>query len=333
MSEVGATIRTAHLGLGPIGLGALRSIAGRSLARIVGAVDVRTELADQDAGELAGLPRLGVPVRPSLDAVGPPGTADVVIHCTGSRLERETARILEALEWGAHVISTCEELAYPWVHHPEEARRIDAAARATDRAVLATGINPGFAMDALALCLTAVSERVERIDILRVVDAATRRGPLQQKVGAGISRAAFETRRADGTIGHVGLVESAAMLAAGLGWSVDRIDETLEPVLAEAAIRTDVVEVAPGQVAGIRQVASGRAGGVERIHLQLDMYVGAGDAGDTIRLSGDPAVEAVIRGFHGDVGTAAIVANAVSAIDGRGPGLLTMLDLLPLRRR
>jgi 4-hydroxy-tetrahydrodipicolinate reductase len=325
-------VRTAHLGLGPIGLGALRSVVARPGTRVVAAIDVRPEAAGCDVGSLAGLAPLGVVVAPSFAEAGPQGTADVVVHCVGSSLARETDRLLAAVDWGAHVVSTCEELAYPWHHHPDEARRIDAAARAAGRTVLATGINPGFAMDALALCLTAVSERVDRIDIHRVVDAATRRGPLQQKVGAGITAEEFAARHAAGTIGHVGLVESVAMIAAGLGWEIDRISETLEPVLAEAPVRTEVVDVAAGRVAGIRQIAVGHDGSTERIRLHLDMYVAATDPGDVLTIDGRPPISATVGGFHGDVSTAAIVANAVTALHRLRPGLLTMLDLVPLRR-
>lgn len=325
-------VRTAHLGLGPIGLGALRSVVARPRAAVVAAIDVRPEVVGCDVGELAGLPPLGVSAVPTLAEAGPPGTADVVVHCVGSSLARETDRILAALAWGASVVSTCEELAWPWWHHPGEARQIDDAARTAGRTVLATGINPGFAMDALALCLTAVSESVDQIDIHRVVDAATRRGPLQQKVGAGIKPEEFETRRAAAAIGHVGLVESVAMIAAGLGWQLDRISETLEPVIAEAAVRTDVVTVEPGRVAGIRQIATGHDGTRQRVRLHLDMFVAAPEPGDVVTIDGGPPIVATVRGFHGDVSTAAIVANATMALHRLQPGLLTMLDLLPLRR-
>jgi 4-hydroxy-tetrahydrodipicolinate reductase len=326
-----ATIRTAHLGLGPIGLAVVRSVAARPWARVSSAVDVRPDLIGCDVGDLAGIGAVGVKVAGSLDASGPPGSADVVLHCTGSHLERETDRILAALAWGAGVVSSCEELAYPWFHHPTQARRIDDAAREAGRTVLATGINPGFAMDALALCMSAVSERVDRVEVHRVVDAATRRGPLQQKVGAGIEPAEFEARRAAGSIGHVGLVESVALIGAGLGWSLDAVEETLEPVLATATVATDVVSVRPGQVAGIRQVAVGRRAGEEVIRLHLDMYVGASDPGDHVVLVGSPTIRTDVSGLHGDVSTAAILANAAGSLGRLRPGLTTVLDLIPLR--
>ncbi len=332
MSEA-ATIRqrTVHFGLGPIGLATLRSVAARPQVLVSGGVDVREDLQGRDVGELAGIGRCGARVVRSLSEVGPRGFAEVVVHCAGSHVDRVAGQIIDALAWGASVVTTCEELAYPWFHHPGEARRIHEAALAAGRTVLATGINPGFAMDALAIHLTSVSDSVERVEVRRVVDAGTRRGPLQLKVGAGISPEQFEQRRAAGTIGHVGLVESVALIAAALGWRLSTIEETLDPVLSDAPVMSDVLTVEPGQVAGIRQVAVGRAGSTELIRLHLEMYVGAPDPRDETTIEGRPVISSTTQGLHGDVCTAAITANAVAALPRLRPGLITTIDLLPLR--
>jgi len=326
-----ADLRVAVAGLGPIGIGALRTTLARPGVRLVAAVDVREDLAGRDAGEVAGMGPLGIAVAPSLAAAAAAGSADVVLLCTGSHLESVTDQVIDCLDWGAAVVSSCEELSYPWFHHAEHASRIDAAARRAGRAVIGTGVNPGFAMDALALALSGIADGVTGVAVHRVVDAATRRGPLQLKVGAGIDVPAFETRKAAGRIGHVGLVESAAMLAAGFGWPVDRIEEQLDPVLADEDIETSVVNVPAGSVAGIHQRVVASVGGDEVILLDLRMYVGAADPGDTIRLDGRPPIEAHIVGLHGDIATAAILANAATAARGLAPGLRTMLDLQPLR--
>jgi 4-hydroxy-tetrahydrodipicolinate reductase len=109
---------------------------------------------------------------------------------------------------------------------------IDRAARARKVRVLSTGVNPGFAMDALALALTAPCARVDRVAVTRVVDAGTRRLPLQRKVGAGLNLNQFRRAMTEGSVRHVGLLESVHMIAAGLGWKLDRVEETLEPAIA-----------------------------------------------------------------------------------------------------
>jgi 2,4-diaminopentanoate dehydrogenase len=319
------------MGLGPMGLAALRTTLARREARLVAAVDLRDELVGRDAGELAGIGRLGVPVSPDLRAATSAGSADVVLLCTGSHLRDVADQVIECVAWGAAVVSSCEELAYPWFHHPDEARRLDQAAQDAGRAIIGTGVNPGFAMDALVLAVSGIVECVAGVTVHRVVDASTRRGPLQLKVGAGIDVEEFEARKAGGRIGHVGLVESAAMLGAGFGWPLDRIEESLDPVLAREDMSTDVAHVPAGAVAGIHQRVVAAAGDREVITLDLRMYVGAEDPGDTVRLHGDPPIVARLQGLHGDLATAAIIANAAFVAPRLGPGLRTMLDLLPLR--
>jgi 4-hydroxy-tetrahydrodipicolinate reductase len=324
-------VRFVVVGLGPIGLAALRSTVTRPGMRLVGAIDIDPDLVGRDAGEVAGLSTLGVPISPSLERSGPRGSADVAILCTGSFLRDVTSQITACLEWGATVVSSCEELSYPWFHHPDEAQAIDDAARKAERAAIGTGVNPGFAMDALALAVSGVADSVESLSVHRVVDAATRRGPLQLKVGAGIDVDAFRMRREAGKIGHIGLVESAAMVGAGFGWTLDSIEESLQPVLADKDISTDMVDVTSGSVAGIHQHVVATAAGRQVVELDLKMYVGAPDPGDTVRLEGDPPITASINGLHGDVATAAIVANTALAAPQLRPGLRTMLDLQPMR--
>jgi 4-hydroxy-tetrahydrodipicolinate reductase len=321
------------MGLGPIGLRTMASALAHPGTRLVAAVDVDPALLGRDVGELAGLAPTGVAVSPDLVAAGPPGTADVVLHCTGSHLSQVADQIVACVGWGASVVSSCEELSYPWFHHPAEARRIDDVARGAGTVAIGTGVNPGFAMDALAMAVSGIADRVDSVEVRRVVDAGTRRGPLQMKVGAGITEAEFASRKAEGRIGHVGLVESVAMVGAGLGWELDRIDESLDPVLAQEAISTDIVTIDEGRVAGIHHRSVGWSGDRRLVDLDLKMYVGAPDAGDTIRLAGDPPMTAHIDGLHGDIATAAIVGNVAQVVGGLHPGLRTMLDLQLLRAR
>jgi 4-hydroxy-tetrahydrodipicolinate reductase len=321
-------IRMVCYGLGPIGIGIARLALARSGASVVGAIDIDPQKVGRDLGELVGGPPAGVVVsgdaRAALAALRP----DVVLHATSSSLRRVASQLAEAAEVGASVVSTCEELSFPWSAQPQLAAELDSLARRSGVTLLGTGINPGFAMDALPLMLTASCLSVRAVRVLRVVDAGRRRGPLQQKVGAGLTREAFQARVADGSVRHVGLPESLHMLAAGLGWRLDRQEDLIEPVVAEAPLRTDFVSVEPGQVAGVRQVARGFHAGAEVLTLELRMYVGAPDAQDTVDVDGDPPVHMTVAGgFLGDHATAAIVVNAAPVVVRAAPGLATMSDV------
>src|SRR5262249_31117651 len=156
---------------------------------------------------------------------------------------------------------TAEELFYPHRRHPKEAERINALARQHGVSVLGTGVNPGFAMDTLALCLSGVCREVRSVTIRRVVDAATRRGPLQKKVGAGLDAAESRGGVPRRELGHVGLLESLDLIAAALALPVQDVEEKIEPVLSRKVVKTEHVGVSSGQVAGIHHTAVGRRDG------------------------------------------------------------------------
>jgi 4-hydroxy-tetrahydrodipicolinate reductase len=321
------SIRVLCYGLGPIGLNIARLAAQRPGLQIVGALDIDPAKVGRDLGELLGGGPLNVVVTDNVaDAVA--GKPQVVLHATSSSLARVTAQLEELAGLGINVVSTCEELSYPWATQPQIATLLDRAAKAGGVTLLGTGINPGYAMDALPLMLTAPCASVTKVSVTRVVDAARRRGPLQKKVGAGLTPEAFQEQVRLGNVRHVGLPESLAMVAGSLGWQLDSVEDTIEPVIAEAAIITEHVRVEVGQVAGVRQVASGLQGGVEVVRLELRMYLGAPDPRDEIQIEGDPNIHTMVPGgFPGDIATAAIIVNAAPAVLRAAPGLATMVDI------
>jgi len=205
---------------------------------------------------------------------------------------------------------------------------LDKAAKDSGVALVGTGVNPGFVMDKLVVTLAAVSQRVEHVKALRIVDAAKRRLPLQKKIGAGMSVEEFRTKVKEGVIKHVGLPESVAMVADSLGLQVDEITETIEPKVATEKVQTEFLTVEAGQAAGVHQIARGRSEGKELIYMELQMYVGALDPSDTIELQGHPNISLVIPGgSHGDIATASVAVNSIPSILESPSGLRTSRDL------
>jgi len=192
-----------------------------------------------------------------------------------------------------------------------------------------TGVNPGFVMDKLVVTLAAVSQRIEHAKALRVVDASTRRLPLQKKIGAGMTVEEFRAKVKEGVIKHVGLPESVAMVADSLNLPVEQITETIEPKVATERVQTDYLTVEPGQAAGVHQIGRGLSkDGKELVYLELQMYVGAKDPADTISLTGHPNINLVIPGgAHGDIATASVVVNSIPVILDAAAGLRTARDL------
>lgn len=322
-------IRVVQFGVGPIGASIARLMRQKQSVEIVGAIDSDPAKAGRDLGEIAGASDApwSVKVVSDADAVLQK-PADVVIHSTSSYLPKVMRQLLDCVLAGCCVVSTCEELAYPFLKYPELSQQLDSAARDEGVAIVGTGVNPGFVMDKLVLTLSAACQRVDFAGASRVVDASKRRLPLQKKIGAGMTPEEFRRQVEAGLIKHHGLPESVAMVADGLGLPLEDVSETIDPIIADEPVKTEFLDVAPGQVAGVHQIAHGIGGGVERVRMELKMYVGAKDPADTVELRGIPSLSLSIPGgTHGDLATAAVVVNAIPAIVAAPAGLLTSREL------
>lgn len=322
-------IRAIQYGVGPIGASIAKLMRQKQAIEIVGAIDTDPEKVGKDLGTVVGATDAPWGVIVSADASEVLGlSADVVIHSTSSALPDVMEQLLGCLEAEACIVSTCEELAYPYRTHPELAAQLDKAAKDWGVALVGTGVNPGFAMDKLVVTLAAVSQKIEHVKAVRIVDAGTRRLPLQKKVGAGLSVEEFKSRVQAGTIKHVGLPESVAMIADSLNLQVDEITETIEPVVATAAVKTEYLTVESGQAAGVHQIARGLKAGQELIHLELQMFVGAKNPADSVELIGQPNISLTIPGGSpGDIATASVVVNTIPVLLDAPAGLRTSRDL------
>ena len=320
-------IRVVQMGLGAVGCGIAQTALGRSQLQVVGAIDVDPAKVGRDLGEILGRDdSLGIPVTASLRDVLDSQSVDVVLQATGSHIPDVADQLKDIAAAGCNVVSTCEELAYPWLRHPALAREIDAKARECGVTILGTGVNPGFIMDTLVLVATAVCSDVRRIASTRVVAARERRLALQQKIGSGMEEADFRQLAARGEIGHVGLRESFSLIAAGLGWEIRNPQENIEPVCAEEKISTEHFNIAAGQVAGIHQTVQGLSEGRELV-LDITMSMAAGESKDSITIEADPPMRLeVVGGTHGDQATWSIIANMAPRVAEAHAGLLTMLD-------
>jgi len=322
-------IKAVQFGCGPIGCSVVRYVIGKQDIELVGAIDVDNSLIGNDLGEVAGInDRLGIKISPDAEATLYQARPDIVFLTTSSSLKIVYPQIKQCSVTGANVVSTCEELAYPYREAPQLTVEIDKVAKENNITVLSTGVNPGFIMDAWPLFMTGVCQEVKHVKAVRVQDAASRRGPFQKKIGAGCTLDEFRKLVATGTLKHVGLPESIAMIADGLGWRLDKITESIEPVVAKSQVRTSFVTVKPGRAAGVRQVGKGMSAGKELIILEFEASVGSHKSYDAVYITGSPNLEVVIKGgTHGDIATAGIVVNSVHRIIDAPPGLLTVKDL------
>ena len=321
-------IKVIQVGLGPLGQKITQFILKRKGLEIVGAVDPASDKAGIDLGDICSIGKLGIEISKSLSAAMQNSKPDVALLTTVSDMERITPQIEEILSYKIPIVSTCEELSFPWETSPELAKRIDKAAKVHNVSVLGTGVNPGFLMDFLPIAITGVCQNVKSIKVSRIQDASFRRIPFQKKIGAGLTLEEFEKRRKSGTLRHVGLAESINMIASRMGWKLSKIEDVLTPVIAECDMKTDAVRISKGMARGVQQIGKGYVDGEQLITLEFRASIEEKMPHDTIEIKGDPDITSTIKGgINGDIATCAITINAIKSILDTPPGLKTMADV------
>lgn len=321
-------IKIVQVGMGPLGIKIGQFISERKSLETVGAVDKNPDLIGQRLSALHGDLSQSVTIKESLAEVLKEVKPDVAVLTTVSDMERITPQVEEIVKAGIPVVSTCEELSYPWDCAPELSEKIDKLAAEMNIAVVGTGVNPGFLMDSLPAFLTSVCQHVEKVSVSRYQNAAFRRVPFQRKIGAGLSLEAFEQKKQEGTLRHVGLTESMQFIAAKMGWKLDATEDVISPVIATEDIHTESMDIKKGDAMGVCQVGKGWINGEEKITLTFQAAVGEPVSYDEVNIKGNPDISSRIEGgVNGDVATCAITINAIAQVLAAKPGLRTMGDL------
>ncbi|MCE7996608.1 MAG: dihydrodipicolinate reductase [Roseivirga sp.] len=321
-------IKIVQVGMGPLGIKIGQFISERKSLETVGAVDKNPVLIGKPLSALHSDLSQSVTIKESLSEVLAGVKPDVAVLTTVSDMERITPQVEEIVRAGIPVVSTCEELSYPWDCAPELSERINKLAAEMNTAVVGTGVNPGFLMDSLPAFLTSVCQHVEKVSVSRYQNAAFRRVPFQRKIGAGLSLEAFEQKKQEGTLRHVGLTESMQFIAAKMGWKLDATEDVISPVIASEDIHTESMDIKKGDAMGVCQVGKGWINGEEKITLTFQAAVGEPASYDEVNIEGNPDISSRIEGgVNGDVATCAITINAIAQVLEARPGLRTMGDL------
>jgi 4-hydroxy-tetrahydrodipicolinate reductase len=324
-------IRAALYGVGAVGTLIAKHLLEKQGTDIVAAVDIDPQKLNKDLAEVLQLQtKTGITITHNVAEALKKTRPDIVIHATSSYLKQTYPQIAALVKQNVNIVSTCEELSYPYLSEPKLAHELDALAKKHDVTVLGTGINPGFLMDTLVITLTAPCTKIDRIEATRTMNAATRRVPFQKKIGAGLTVEEFNDKIKNKQItGHVGLEQSIAMIAKTLAWKLDRIKvEPVQPVIARRPTASNAIQVPAGKVAGLRQTATATIRRKETITLHFEAYIGAEQEYDAITIQGIPNITQRIQPcIHGDAGTVAMIVNAIPRVINAPAGLQTMKDL------
>lgn len=227
-------IRVAVLGAGQMGSGIARLVLQKQGLSLVGAYGRRKERAGLDIGQAMKLGwDLGIPLSNDLVAMIAQSRPHVAIQATCSRLRDAAAEITTLVRQGVHVISIAEEMAYPACASPAVAAELWRLAIAHGVAVLGTGINPGFVLDLLVITLTGVCADIQSIRATRINDLSPYGPSVLASQDVGLTPEAFQRGLQEGSVvGHIGFSQSIHMIATAIGWTINRIEETREPIIA-----------------------------------------------------------------------------------------------------
>lgn len=334
ISHVGGPVRVLVVGSGQMGSGIARLVLAKHGLELVGVCGKRTQRAGLNVGRAIGLDRdLDLRISTDLNAAIDLQRPHVAIQATCSKLSEAKVDITTLLQRGVHVISIAEEMAYPACRAAAVADEIHRLAVANGVGVVGTGINPGFVLDLLVIALTGVCSDIRSITAERINDLSPYGPTVLASQGVGLAPEAFYEGVDDGTVaGHYGFAESLHMIAAALGWDIERIDEERTPIVSSVRRTTPFVTVEAGMVAGCLHtaIAYRRDEPVitllhpQQIHPQLEGV----RTGDRIKISGTPGVRlAGSPEIPGGTATCALAVNMIPRLLNAAPGLYSMADL------
>lgn len=337
-------IKVLQQGLGEIGKGILKGFIERGY-EIVGAVDIREDLAGKKLKDIGIEGDFGdLKIEKDWKDVLKREKVDIFSNSTLSSFLALLPELEDVIKSGKvrAIISTCEELSFPYLRFYNQACALDEMLKHKEVSLLATGVNPGFVMDTLPLVATAPCLNVERIEVERVMNASKRREAFQRKIGAGTTVEEFQKLVKEGKIRHVGLSESTAMIAVGLGYDIQdkdlKIEESIpEPIIAKKDIKTEFVEVKKGNPSGVYQYSYCSYKGKKVVTLEFRAAVDIEESYDSTKVfekgKNEPTIHLkAIGGVFGDSATVSMVVNCAPFLLETTPGLKTMLDVPPRYR-
>lgn len=330
---------------GGVGKHTTRMAIQRDSLELVGMHVFNPDKAGQDAGELVGLPAVGVPATTDVEAIKA-SDADVVIHAplpsliAGANPGQDLDDFCELLSAGKNVITVVGYM-YPKVHGQDVVDRLQAACSKGNSTFHSTGLNPGWMGDLLPLTLSGLCETIEHIHVLEISRFDNYPSPEIMFDSMGFNKTPDEhaqiIQRQKTWLDSL-FSESVQLVADGLDMGVTEVVSSLETELASNELTVAAGTVRKGTVAGQHWRWSGLADGQEviahetiwRIHPDVAPAWPTGD--NSIQFKGKPNINFSIErdfGFmdDGSVATGAHAMNAIPYVVDAEPGIKTFLEL------
>jgi hypothetical protein len=307
------SLRVIQWSTGNVGRYALRAIIGHPELELVG-LFVSSEAKDgKDAGELCGVPPVGVKATRDIDALL--GLeADCVCYTAdaGMRPGEAVEDMAKILASGKNVVScSMVGLVHPTTLNDMFTKQLTDACKAGGTSFLTSGIDPGFANDTLPLVLSGLSEHWSEIRIQEIINYATYNQPetIVEIMGFGKPLDHMPVLLMPGMLGFA-WGGTLRLLAEGLGLQIGEIREVHERLPATKPLRIgpydDLAPDWPKSNGSYRVLIEG----VPSMQVEYEFQ----------DEHGDHAVGGVLL-------TATRIVNAIPAVCDAEPGLLSALDL------
>lgn len=329
-------VRVVIWGFGAMGSGMARMLLKKKGVDIVGVCDMDPNKVGKSIFEVLDIDRENRPeviIKENIEEVLTEKCCDICLCATDSFTKNTFPKLKYALEKKVNVISTAEEMSFPYAQSPELAKELHNIAKENGVTVLGTGINPGLIMDLLVVCLTGCMIDVEHIEAKRVNSLSPFGPAVMEEQGVGLTVEAFEKRVSDGTLaGHVGFPESIQMIAKAIGWEIEKIEQQMKPIITSVDRKSPFGFAKAGDVAGVNMTGQGYVNGeikIDMIHpQQIEPEIEGTYTGDYITIKGNPEVNMSIKPeVEGGLGTIAMCVNMIPHVINAEPGLKTMIDL------
>ena len=341
--------RVIQWATGSIGQIAIRHFAENPNFELVGVYVTSDAKAGKDAGDLSGIPPLGVRATRDIDEILALD-ADCVSYAPLYADIDDMCRILRS---GKNLVTPCG-FVYPKALDAKVVEQLEAACADGGTTMHGAGVHPGFSGDLLPLTFARLSNRIDQIVVQEVADLANHPSHVMNFDGLGFGRDPDESRADPSPLIHTMesiFKESMLLLADGLGLVVEKTTTLFDVAVAKRDLTVRSGEIAEGTVAGMRHEWISWVGGKPVIVFRsfwkmdddLEPNWGFGTIKYSLRIEGDPALNVAFEpgerhptgdeGYWGRVWTAMNSVNAIPAVVGADAGITTHLDLTPIQPR
>ncbi|WP_163796413.1 dihydrodipicolinate reductase [Mycolicibacterium sediminis] len=341
--------RVAVWGTGNMGATAIRSATAFPGLRLTGVITSSPDKADRDAADFAKVDGpTGVAVSLDVDAVL--AGCDAVAYMASGDIRPDEALndIERCLRAGKHVVTPSLYSLYDPASAPQEwVDRLTAAAEEGGATLLVSGVDPGWANDALAVLAAGLCTRIHAIRCQEIFDYSTYDQPYAVRVSCGFGGAMAEVpMMLLPSIPTMVWGGNIRLIGRGLGLEIDEITEEVERRPLDADVDTVMGRFEKGTQGAFFLKVIGWAGGKQRVIVEHVTRIDPACAPDwpqpdegvgdhRVIIDGDPQLTIVTRGDvpggtradGGNTTAANRLLGAIEWLSTQKPGIYDGLDV------